>query len=205
MLLDRGEQLDWFGSGEIIDRGDRRGLGVLSVSGPHLHGRASRSFARRCSATAISRPACCSSAIVGLTYYASLALQPPYLQTLMGYPVVTAGMVMGPRGIGTMAAMMIVGRLVGPDRYAPPARHRPRAHRLVVLRDDRLDTRRVANGRSSASGVVQGAGLGFLFVPLSAVDVLDAAACISAPRAPGSTICRATSARASASRWSTAC
>ena len=42
-------------------------------------------------------------AIVGLTYYASLALQPPYLQDLMNYPVVTAGLVMGPRGIGTMA------------------------------------------------------------------------------------------------------
>ena len=51
--------------------------------------------------------------IVGLTYYASMALQPPYLQELMDYPVVTAGLVMGPRGIGTMASMLIVGRLVG--------------------------------------------------------------------------------------------
>src|SRR6202011_4269785 len=47
-------------------------------------------------------------AIVGLTYYASLALQPPYLQDLMNYPVVTAGLVMGPRGVGTMAAMLVV-------------------------------------------------------------------------------------------------
>jgi MFS transporter, DHA2 family, multidrug resistance protein len=52
-------------------------------------------------------------AIVGLTYYASLALQPPYLQNLMNYPVVTAGLVLGPRGIGTMAAMLVVGRLIG--------------------------------------------------------------------------------------------
>ncbi len=51
--------------------------------------------------------------IVGLTYYASMALQPPYLQGLMNYPVVTSGMVMGPRGVGTMASMLIVGRLVG--------------------------------------------------------------------------------------------
>ena len=40
-------------------------------------------------------------------------LQPPHLQELMGYPVVTAGLVMGPRGLGTMASMLIVGRLVG--------------------------------------------------------------------------------------------
>src|SRR5258706_4309544 len=52
-------------------------------------------------------------AIVGLTYYASLALQPPYLQDLMNYPIVAAGFVIGPRGVGTMGAMMIVGRLVG--------------------------------------------------------------------------------------------
>ena len=31
----------------------------------------------------------------------------------MDYPVVTAGLVMGPRGVGTMASMLIVGRLVG--------------------------------------------------------------------------------------------
>ena len=52
-------------------------------------------------------------AIVGLTYYASLALQPPYLQNLMNYPIVTAGLVLGPRGVGTMAAMLVVGRLIG--------------------------------------------------------------------------------------------
>ena len=44
-------------------------------------------------------------AIVGLTYYASLALQPPYLQELMNYPVVTAGLVIGPQGVGTMASI----------------------------------------------------------------------------------------------------
>jgi MFS transporter, DHA2 family, multidrug resistance protein len=41
----------------------------------------------------------------------SLALQPPYLQVLMNYPVVTSGLVVGPRGIGTMALMLVVGRL----------------------------------------------------------------------------------------------
>ena len=51
--------------------------------------------------------------IVGITYLASLALLTPYLQTLMGYPVVTAGIVMGPRGLGTMACMFLVGRLIG--------------------------------------------------------------------------------------------
>ena len=51
--------------------------------------------------------------IVGITYLASLALMTPYLQTLMDYPIVTAGIVMGPRGLGTMVCMFIVGRLIG--------------------------------------------------------------------------------------------
>ena len=78
-------------------------------------------------------------AIVGLTYYASLALQPPYLQDLMNYPIVTAGLVMGPRGVGTMGAMLIVGQADRAGRYALAARHRPGAHGLVVLYDDGLD------------------------------------------------------------------
>ena len=31
----------------------------------------------------------------------------------MGYPVVTTGMVLAPRGVGTMISMIVVGRLVG--------------------------------------------------------------------------------------------
>ena len=51
--------------------------------------------------------------IVGITYLASMALMTPYLQTLMGYPVVTAGLIMGPRGLGTMVSMLVVGRMIG--------------------------------------------------------------------------------------------
>ena len=31
----------------------------------------------------------------------------------MGYPVITAGLVLAPRGIGTMLTMLLVGRLIG--------------------------------------------------------------------------------------------
>ena len=110
-------------------------------------------------------------AVVGLTYYASMALQPPYLQELMNYPVVTAGIVMGPRGIGTMAAMLVVGRLVGRVDTRLLLGVRSWAHRVVVLCDDGMDAGRVSRRRSSGVGVVQGVGLGFLFVPLSAATL----------------------------------
>ncbi len=165
MLLDRGEQLDWFGSGEIIIEA------IIAASAFYIF------LVHTFTADApFVRPALFRDrnfaagtlfiAIVGVTYYASLALQPPYLQDLMDYPIVTAGLVMGPRGFGTMMAMMVAGRLIG-----------------------RLDTRlilAIGLGLTAWSfyemtgwtpdvsqeaivliGVVQGAGLGFLFVPLS--------------------------------------
>ena len=50
--------------------------------------------------------------IIGIVLLASLALLPPLMQSLLGYPVITTGLVMGPRGIGTMFSMNLVGRLV---------------------------------------------------------------------------------------------
>src|ERR1700721_1613087 len=112
VMLDRGEIKDWFSSGEIILEA------VIAASALYLFlvhtFTADRPFVR----PALFRDRNFTAgtifvAIVVLTYYASLALQPPYLQTLMNYPVVTAGLVLGPRGVGTMAAMLIVGRLIG--------------------------------------------------------------------------------------------
>lgn len=51
--------------------------------------------------------------VVGAVLYATLALLPPLLQDLLNYPVVTTGLVTAPRGAGTLAAMFIVGRLMG--------------------------------------------------------------------------------------------
>ena len=51
--------------------------------------------------------------LVGMILYATLALLTPYLQNLMNYPVLTAGIALAPRGAGTMLAMFITGKLVG--------------------------------------------------------------------------------------------
>ena len=44
---------------------------------------------------------------VGMTLLASSALLAPWLQTLAGYPVAAAGLILAPRGLGTMAAMFV--------------------------------------------------------------------------------------------------
>ena len=48
---------------------------------------------------------------VGIILLATMALLPPYMQNIMGYPVFDVGMILAPRGIGTMLAMVVVSRL----------------------------------------------------------------------------------------------
>jgi DHA2 family multidrug resistance protein len=169
VLLDRGEQLDWFGSGEIWIEA------VVAASAFYLFlahtFTADQSFVR----PVLFRDRNFVAGlvfifIVGVTYLASLALLTPYLQSLMNYPIVTAGLVLGPRGIGTMGAMMIVGRLVG----------RVDTRLLLALGLGLTGwslyqmtgwTPDVSQMTLMVNGVVQGAGLGFLFVPLSAVTL----------------------------------
>jgi DHA2 family multidrug resistance protein len=51
--------------------------------------------------------------LFGLFMFATLALIPPMLQNLMGYPVLTTGLVTSPRGVGTMVGMFLSGRILG--------------------------------------------------------------------------------------------
>jgi len=105
LMIDRGELLDWFSSGEIILEAVVAGSALylflvhtLTARRPFIDPNMFRDRNFAAGVLFIT--------IVGLTYYASMALQPPYLQNLMNYPVLTAGLVMGPRGIGTMVAML---------------------------------------------------------------------------------------------------
>jgi DHA2 family multidrug resistance protein len=169
VLLDRGEELDWFGSGEIFIEA------VVAASALYLflaHTFTAREpFVR----TSLFRDRNFTAgvlfvAIVGLTYYASLALQPPFLQDLMNYPIVTAGLVMGPRGVGTMAAMLAVGKLTNrvDTRVLLGIGLGLTAWSFYVMTSWTPD---ISQLTIIAVGVVQGIGLGFIFVPLSVVTL----------------------------------
>jgi DHA2 family multidrug resistance protein len=180
VLLDRGQELDWFGSGEIVIE--------AIVAGSAFYLFAVHIFTAR---DPFVRPALFRDrnfaagmlfiAIVGLTYYASMALQPLYLQDLMQYPIVTAGLVMGPRGVGTMGAMLIVGRLIGrvDTRYLLATGLGLTAWSFYMMTGWTPD---VAQTTFVLVGVVQGIGLGFIFVPLSVVTLSTLS---SAARAEG--------------------
>ncbi|MCB9994223.1 MAG: DHA2 family efflux MFS transporter permease subunit [Hyphomicrobiaceae bacterium] len=165
LLLDRGQSIGWFSSAEAwLELGlTVSGLWVfvvhsLTAKQPFVD---LRMFRDRNLAMGLL-----FIFIIGLTLFSGLALLPPLLQNLMGYPVIETGLVMAPRGVGTLLSMIVVGRLVG--RFDS---------RLLVLIGIGLTawSLYLMTGFSLqmgatpviVSGVIQGFGLGFVFVPLS--------------------------------------
>jgi DHA2 family multidrug resistance protein len=164
-MLDRGEILDWFSSREIIVEAALAGLGFyVFIVQTSL---ASRPFLSPRLFTDLNFViGIIFIFIVGLILYATLALLTPYLQTLMNYPVVTAGIALAPRGAGTMLAMMICGRLVGKVsvRLLVSIGFAATAYALYEMTSWTPD---VSEWTVITIGFVQGLSIGFVFVPLS--------------------------------------
>jgi MFS transporter, DHA2 family, multidrug resistance protein len=170
LALDRGEQLGWLESNEIIAEFIISGIGFyyffahsFTTRNPFIQ------FALFRDRNFIT--GCIFMAVMGLVLYSTMALASPYLQNVIGYPIITAGMLLASRGCGTFVAMMLVGRLM---RYIE-------ARTLIVcgllLTAISLF---VMTGWTDQTGVrdivtwsiIQGFGFGLVFVPLSTVAFL---------------------------------
>jgi len=167
MFLDRGELLDWFDSWEI--RLEAAGtLVAFAFFAVHTATVRGTSFLNR--DLLKDRNFVTGSAfgfIVGIVLYGTMALLPTFLQTLLDYPVVYTGMVTAPRGIGTMLAMIVVGRLVTRvDLRVIMAT----GFSLIALALWQMThvTLQMDSSLIITSGFIQGVGIGFTFVPLSA-------------------------------------
>ncbi len=165
MMLDRGQQLDWFSSREIGIEAGLAGLffylflvQTFTAKQPFINPRLflDRNFLG-CSVIGF---------VLGTVLFAVLSLLPPMLENLMGYPVVTTGLVTMPRGIGTLLSTILVGRLVRriDSRLLMAIGLALSAFSLVMMSHMSLlmDERVVL-----LSGFVQGCGTGMVFVPLS--------------------------------------
>jgi len=167
LMLDRGGEVDWFAAAEIwlyllvsISCFWMFVVHILWKEHPFLDPQMFRDRNFRIGLVFIF--------VVGIILLASLALLPPILSRILGYPVITTGWVMAPRGVGTMISMLLVGRLV---RKVDP--------RMLVLAGLSLTALSLweMTGFSPdmdawpvvRSGIVQGLGLGLVFVPLSTI------------------------------------
>jgi DHA2 family multidrug resistance protein len=167
IMLDRGSELDWFHSPEVLlELGIAIGAAWMFLVHTITHHEPfldRRLFVDRNFTAALAL-----IFVVGIVLLATMALLPPMLQNLMGYPIITVGLVLAPRGLGTMAAMMVVGRLVGKvdPRLLVGFGLSMTAFSLYQMTsfDIGMDYWPLVT-----SGVTQGFGLGFVFVPLSTV------------------------------------
>ncbi|WP_226666666.1 DHA2 family efflux MFS transporter permease subunit [Microbulbifer aggregans] len=165
MLLDRGEHVDWFEALEIQLYAIAAGLGLYLFV---VHSRTTQNpflspelFRDRNYASGLV-----FIFVVGIILLATMALLPPFLQQWKGYPVVTTGLVLMPRGVGTMISMMLVGKLM--TRF--DARHLILLGMALIsfsLWEMTAFTLEVSRAELIRTGLVQGLGLGLVFVPIS--------------------------------------
>ncbi|MGB5950017.1 MAG: DHA2 family efflux MFS transporter permease subunit [Parvibaculum sp.] len=168
LMLDRGNLVDWFSSTEIIV------YAVVMCFTLYLFVAHSATTARPFIDLELFKDrnlivGLIIMFIVGFVLYATMALMPPYLESLMGFPVVTTGLVLAPRGLGTMIAMVIAGRIINiVDMRAIIGFGLALASfSLWEMAKFNLD---VSTSLIVSTGLVQGFGLGFIFAPLTTVS-----------------------------------
>jgi DHA2 family multidrug resistance protein len=110
LMLDRGQNLDWFSSREIQIEALLAALGLylfivhmFTAERPFLPPGLFKDRNFVCGVTMVF--------FTGTLLLASSSLMAPYLETLAGYPVEAAGLSMAPRGVGTMIGMQLASRL----------------------------------------------------------------------------------------------
>jgi DHA2 family multidrug resistance protein len=170
VALDRGEQLGWLESNEIIAEM------IVSIAGFYYFFAHSFTTAKPFIQFAIFKDrnfvgGCVFMAVMGLVLFSTMALSSPYLQNVIGYPIITAGLLLATRGCGTFVAMMLVGRMMKTIEA-----------RTLIISGLGLMAGSLffMTGWTDQTGVpeiivlsiLQGFGLGLVFVPLSTVAFL---------------------------------
>lgn len=165
LLLDRGPSLDWFDAAEI------QIYAVIAIMSlwifvTHTMTATHPFFDRTLVRDFNFMTSCVFGFFIGILLFSTMALIPPMMQTLMGYPVLTAGIVSMPRGFGSFAAMFVVGRLIGKvdTRLILAVGLTLNAIALWMMMQFDLS---MASGPFIWSGILQGFGIGLIFVPLS--------------------------------------
>ena len=170
LALDRGEQLGWLESNEILAEF------IVSAVGFYYFFAHSLTTDRPFIQFSLFKDrnflgGCVFMTVMGLVLFSTMALSSPYLQNVIGYPIITAGLLLASRGCGTFVAMMLVGRMM---RYAE-------ARTLIIaglsltalsLYDMTGWTDQTGVPGIVVISVIQGFGFGLVFVPLSTVAFL---------------------------------
>jgi len=167
LLLDRGEQIGWFGASEAWAEAIVSAAGFyyffahsLTTKEPFVR------FEMFKDRNFVS--GCVFMLVIGVVLFGTMALVTPFMQNLLGYPIQTAGFLLGSRGVGTLLTMMAAPRLMKAiePRYLILSGLLITAGTLYEMTGWSLD---VTQTRIVVTSIAQGVGLGLLFVPVTSV------------------------------------
>ena len=104
--------------------------------------------------------------LLGMVLYATITLQPLFLQGLMGYSAMDSGLALSPRGIGAIFSMVIVAKLIGKvdSRFLIGTGFVILAGSSLYFTGINLD---ITQSQFTWPNVVMGLSLGLIFVPLN--------------------------------------
>lgn len=166
LMLDRGQQQDWFQSWEVCLEG-AIALSAAWMFGVHLATAKAPMFEasllrNRNFATGLG-----FMLVIGVLMMATMALLPPMLQRLYGYPVIDTGMLLVPRGVGIVASMFVAGQLIQRQVDARYLVGGGLAIAAVSLWQMTQWTLVMGESEFVIAGLVQGIGMGLVFIPLN--------------------------------------
>jgi len=165
LVLDRGPTLDWFSSPEVWTEAIVAGIGlyvfiVQTMTATHPFFDRALAFDRNFVSCNVF------GFFIGILLFSTMALMPPMLQGLMGYSVFGAGLLMMWRGLGSFGAMFVVGRMVGKVDTRLILGVGLTLSCVALLQMSHFDLTMGAMPFVT-SGIIQGVGIGLIFVPLS--------------------------------------
>ena len=167
LVFDRGQRLDWFESDEILLWAFLALVGYylfvahsLTAAQPFLD---MRMFRDRNFVVGLIL-----MFVFGLLVFVPMVLIPTMLERLNGYPVLMIGLLLAPRGIGNMAALIVCGRLVAhcDPRLILALGFVAQGVSTWMMSGFNLDT---GTAEVFWAGLLQGFGVGMMFLPLSLI------------------------------------
>ena len=167
LLLDRGTTKGWFSSTEIVIEALIGGT-ALYLFLVHMFTAEKPFIPREIFKDRNFLSGLVLLFVMGLVLLASSALISPYLQNLAGYSVSTTGLLMVPRGLGTMFAMIFAGQLT---MKMDPRLLMTAGAVLLAWSFWAMTgwTPGVSMTQLSLVSFVQGVGMGLVFVPMNMV------------------------------------
>ena len=167
LMLDRGQNQDWFSSWEIVLEG-LIAAAAAWIAVVHLSTADKPLFDRHLFHNRNLVTGMFFMIVIGVSTMAPMALLPPMLQSLFGYPVVDTGMMMAPRGVGVLFTMWLAGQLMGKvdTRFVIVVGLVLFAYSLRAMARFSLE---MDFWPVVTTGFIQGLGMGLVFMPLNSL------------------------------------